>query len=271
MATTCPICEGTGWKPQESAGVRRMVLCDCQAEQRTARRLTSIGIPSRYEHCDFENFETNIYEKPEEHFNHSLQQAKLTLQRYAADYPAHVDYGLLLMGPCGVGKTHLGVAALLALAAKGHDCLFYDFRELLKEIQNSYNPISQTTETQVLEPVLRVEVLLLDDLGAIKPSAWVQDIVGHILNSRYNEKRATLMTTNFLDRPEQTPLATGDQQAQSGGQSPGRWSLGTGHSMEDSLAERIGERVRSRLYEMCRVVEITAPDYRQRVRQAQYR
>ncbi len=260
MAATCPICEGTGWKPQESAGVRRMVLCDCQAEQRAVRRLASIRIPSRYEHCDFDNFETDIYEKPEEQSNRSLQQAKLTLQRYAADYPAHVDYGLLLMGPCGVGKTHLGVAALLALAARGHDCLFYDFRELLKEIQNSYNLVSQTTETQVLEPVLRAEVLLLDDLGAIKPSAWVQDIVGHILNSRYNEKRATLITTNFLDRPAL-------QDAETLKFPSGQPMLRT----EDSLADRIGERVRSRLYEMCRVVEITAPDYRQRVRQAQYR
>ena len=260
MATTCPVCEGTGWKAQESGGVRRMVPCDCQVEQQEARRLGSMRIPSRYEHCDFDNFETDIYEGREEPFNRSLQQAKLTLQRYAADYPAHIDYGLLIMGPCGTGKTHLGVAALRALAAKGHDCLFCDFRELLKEIQNSYNVISQTTEMQVLEPVLRVEVLLLDDLGAIKPSAWVQDTVGLILNSRYNEKRATLITTNFPDRP---PSRDPETLRFPSGQAATR--------TEDSLADRIGERVRSRLYEMCRVVEIQAPDYRQRVRQAQYR
>jgi DNA replication protein DnaC len=260
MATTCPICEGTGWKAEEAGGVRRMVLCECQATQQKTERLASIRIPGRYEHCDFDNFDTDLYEKPEEQYNRSLQQAKLTVQRYVAEFPANVDYGLLLMGTCGVGKTHLGVAALRALAAKGHECLFYDFRELLKEIQNSYNPVSQTTEMQVLEPVLRAEVLLLDDFGAIKPSDWVRDIVGHILNSRYNEKRATLITTNFLDRP---PSRDAEAPRFPSGQATVR--------TEDSLADRIGERVRSRLYEMCRVVEITAPDYRQRVRQAQYR
>ena len=77
--------------------------------------------------------------------------------------------------------------------------IFYDYRELLKEIQGSYNPESQTTELGVLEPVLTAEVLLLDDLGASKPSPWALETVGHILNTRYNEQRITLLTTNYLD------------------------------------------------------------------------
>src|SRR5437879_9777938 len=109
------------------------------------------------------------------------------------------------MGPCGVGKTHLAVAVLKQLVLRGHDVLFYDYRELLKEIQASYNPVSQTTEMGVLEPVLTVELLLLDDLGASKPSAWALETVGHILNTRYNDKRITLLTTNYLDSPAAPP------------------------------------------------------------------
>ena len=103
------------------------------------------------------------------------------------------------MGPSGVGKTHLAVAALKELIARGHDGVFCDYRELLKEIQASYNPASESTEMSILEPVRNVEILVLDDLGASKPSAWVLDIIGLVFNARYNEKRVTILTTNYFD------------------------------------------------------------------------
>ncbi len=98
-----------------------------------------------------------------------------------------------------MGKTHLAVAALKEIVLRGHSGLFYDYRELLKEIQDSYNAESQSTEMSVLEPVLKAEILVLDDLGSSKPSLWALETVGHILNTRYNEKRVTLLTTNYLD------------------------------------------------------------------------
>ncbi len=121
----------------------------------------------------------------------------------------------LLMGPCGAGKTHLAVAALRQIVLRGHTGLFYDYRELLKEIQGSYNPESQTSELGVLEPVLTADVLLLDDLGASKPSPWALETVGHILNSRYNERRITLLTTNYLDTAGPAPHACAAQTAAS--------------------------------------------------------
>jgi DNA replication protein DnaC len=161
------------------------------------------------------------------------------------------------MGPCGAGKTHLAVAALKQLVLRGHEGLFYDYRELLKEIQASYNPDNQTTEMGVLEPVLTTELLLLDDLGASKPSAWALETVGHILNTRYNERRVTLLTTNYLDS---TVAQTEALRLPSG--------QGVAPAREDTLADRVGQRIRSRLYEMCRTVEIVAPDYRKEIRQA---
>lgn len=221
-----------------------------------ARALEQARVPKRYEHCDFENFEIDLYEQEPEAaaWNGSLKQAKLVVEAFARDYPVSTEHGLLLMGPCGVGKTHLAVAALKAIVLRGHGGLFYDYRELLKQIQASYNPESQSTEMEVLEPVLKAELLLLDDLGASKPSLWALETVGHILNVRYNEKRVTLMTTNYLDSPE-TPAESG-------------WSGPRAAGREDTLSDRVGQRIRSRLYEMCRTVEILAPDFRKRIRQA---
>lgn len=277
----CPKCGGTGWKlveqpgPRDEAkviavaedrpgpavgepsiGWRFAVRCDCAAADRMARALEQARVPKRYEHCDFENFEIDLYEQEPEAaaWNGSLKQAKLVVEAFARDYPVSTEHGLLLMGPCGVGKTHLAVAALKAVVLRGHGGLFYDYRELLKQIQASYNPESQSTEMEVLEPVLKAELLLLDDLGASKPSLWALETVGHILNVRYNEKRVTLMTTNYLDSPE-APAESG-------------WSGPRAAAREDTLADRVGQRIRSRLYEMCRTVEIFAPDFRKRIRQA---
>jgi DNA replication protein DnaC len=247
---------------------RYAVLCDCTATDRTERSLDRARIPQRYRQCTFENYETDNEQEGAspaqmEAWNRSLVQAKLNMHGFARDFPAGTVHGLLLMGPCGVGKTHLAVAALQEVVLRGHSGLFYDYRELLKEIQASYSADNPVTEMGILEPVLSVEVLMLDDLGSSKPSLWALETVGHILNTRYNANRVTLLTTNFLD---------GDTtRARGGAASPAAASPMANTRaavMEDTLADRIGTRIRSRLYEMCRTIEMSAPDYRKEFRRA---
>lgn len=280
----CTICGGSGWKvverttdgaeplsmdkPGLGLGEPKIVWavpCDCTGGDRTDRTLARARIPERYRHCDFGNFETDneIEGAAREQltaWNRSLTEAKLVVQRFAQEFPVGSEDGLLLMGPCGVGKTHLVVAALKELVLRGHSGLFYDYRELLKQIQDSYNAESQTTEMSVLEPVLNVEVFVLDDVGSSKPSSWAIETVGHVLNTRYNKKRVTLLTTNYLDpgsgsSPEVSPASM---------RAPGMRESRT----EDTLSERLDKRIRSRLYEMCRTIEISSPDYRKNIRNA---
>ena len=230
----CPICNGSGWEPDEGRGsVRR---CRCLETARVAKLLAGARIPKRYEHCDLDSYLPN---------HESQKKGKIYVQRFLEKYP-QIDVGLLFLGTCGVGKTHLAVALLKqVIAEKGDAGLFYDFRDLLREIQGSWNSIAQASELDVLKPVLEARVLVLDELGANKPTEWVRDTIAYIINCRYNDKKLTIFTSNYLDTPAK----------------PG----------EESLTDRIGVRLRSRLYEMCRAIEIRGADFRQEVKQAKYR
>ena len=252
----CPICQGTGWKPVESNGVRRMSHCECEKTQRSEVLLKQAQIPPRYEHCAFENFDIRK-DSGTGQPNRSLVAAKLYSQKLVEEYPT--DFGLLFIGPTGSGKTHLGVAVLRELMLrKGVPCLYYDFLKLLKDIRDSYNPVSHTSELRVLGPVLEAEVLLLDDLTASDPTDWVRETLAYIISSRYNEKKVTLITTTLASR-------------EPSGRRSVRTPAGEALPDVDRSIGQLGPTLSSRLYEMCKLVEISSDDYRKAIKQAGFR
>ena len=251
MSEVCSICGGSGLRVVQEDGRQFARECVCRVERRAARMLGRAHIPRRYEHCTLENYDTDL---PYSH--RSQGRALLTARKFIEGYPLENDgRGLLLTGSIGVGKTHLAVGILQALVAeRGATGLFYDYRDLLKQVQNSYNAQVRETELEVLRPVFEAEVLVLDELGASKPTDWVWDTVAHILNTRYNDRRTTIITTNYANAG---PLGT-----EAGGRTLVR---------EETLGDRIGERMRSRLQEMCVVVEMQGEDFRQKVKAGEFR
>ena len=249
MEELCPKCEGAGFRLVERAdGTRVAQVCECRAARRSTRLMEAARIPERYQHCTLEEYVPGS--------NRTLSGALVQARNFVKAYPLETNgNGLLLTGSIGVGKTHLAVGLLQALIAeRGVKGLFYDYRDLLKQVQNSYNRNVQATELEVLQPVFDAEVLVLDELGASKPTDWVWDTVAHILNTRYNDRRTTIITTNYANLP---PLGMELNAA--------RIAM-----REESLGDRIGERMRSRLQEMCVVVEMTGEDFRQRVKRASF-
>ena len=242
----CSICFGTGTKLDPEKGA---TACLCQTFSRAGRVFRAARIPARYIDCSLDNF----IRTP----NSSQDEAFLFACRLVLDYPA-VDRGLLFMGPAGVGKTHLAVSIMKGLLSKGFAAVFYEFGSLLKEIQDSYNPVSKTSELRVLAPVYQADVLVLDELGATVPTDWVRDTMYQIINKRYNDKKLTIFTTNYLDEPRM--LEHGDES-----DGPRTFSQKKGSDrIQPPLEDRIGVRLRSRLYEMCLEVRIEADDYRRK-------
>jgi DNA replication protein DnaC len=236
-ANPCPRCFGTGFETVTTDdGVTRARPCTCRDQRREELLERAARIPRRYEHCSFENFETH---------SDSQGAAYRVARRFVKDFPVG-EMGLLITGPCGTGKTHLAVGLIRALMSeRGVPCLFYDFQDLLKEIQGSFSPVKGVSEMEILQSVFTADVLVLDDLGAQKPTLWVRDTVGHIINNRYNNRRTTLFTTNRSDPSPANGAATR-------GREP----------VEATLVDQIGERIHSRIYEMCHVVRVSGQDYR---------
>ena len=195
--------------------------------------LTAAQIPPRYRTCDLESFVT--YE------NEQLLRAVDRARRFIDAFPV-VDKGLLLIGPPGIGKTHIAIAVLRQVVLeKGVRGLYYDTRHLLGTIRSTYNPVTRTSEVDILRPVMEAELLVLDDLGAERPTDWVEETMNLIVNTRYNDRRPTIFTSNYEDIEDPEALDSLDL---------------------DSLLVRVGFRMYSRLREMCEFLEYSGPDYR---------
>ena len=224
----CVVCFGTGLEVVQGRGARR---CACREYEMRQGLFEGARIPKRHEASTFASYQPAK--------NQASQM--LAFQRafsLVREYPA-AGRGLLFAGPVGVGKTHLAVAILRGLVEKGARCLFYEYGSLLKEVQESYSPVSRTSEASLLAQVCRAEVLVLDELGASRPTEWALDTLAHVIGSRYNDKRLTIFTTNYTDTRD--------------------------NAAAETLEDRIGLRLRSRLFEMCQTVVIEGVDYRRRV------
>ena len=253
--TVCAICGGVGLvRVKDAAGNWVSRECECQEAERERRRIQAARIPARYMDCTLDAFDPS-YPGADASLCRALQMARKFTETYPVDTAGR---GLLLVGTAGLGKTHLAVGVLRRLiqerGARGYFC---DYRELLKSIQNSYNPEVRTTELELLRPVFAAEVLVLDDLGAQKPNEWVWDTVALILNTRYNDRQTTIITTNYPDLP-----AGAGAKFDRNGAKPA--------ILEDTLGDRIGDRMRSRLAEMCVRVEMKGDDFRQSVKRARF-
>jgi len=233
---SCESCRGTGWVIVQLEKVERVEVCsNCRSELRPESRLQRASIPSRYHQQSFATFEKHTP---------SQGQALLSAIDFTEAFP-DVELGMLFHGSCGVGKTHLSVAIIKGiLAEKNVTARFVDEAELLRRLQYTYGQDSAETEQDVLQPLRRAELLVWDDLGTGRPTDWVRETIHMIINYRYTNRLLTVFSTNLPLKAEIGASRT-----------PAR----------HTLSERIGERLYSRILEMCEIVNIEGQDYRKTV------
>jgi DNA replication protein DnaC len=237
---TCPICDGTGWKIIERAGLSGAEPCACAAVTRARAVKEAAGIPPNYDRATLDNFEMPGQENPTARA--ALGAALLQVKSFVREFPAADHPGLLLIGDTGTGKTHLAVAAFKALLERGHEGIFYDYQNLLDRIRSGWDQNAGAADREAYRSALDTEVLLLDDLGSHRTTDWIEDTVTAIVTHRCNHRKPLIATTNLPDHD----LVGKDKDY-----------------ARKTLGEIIGLRARSRLHEMCRVVKMpTVEDYR---------
>jgi DNA replication protein DnaC len=215
---------------------------------RAARLLDLAQIPELYRKASFDNFIVpgveNIIARRE------LTTVLLAVKQFVRDFPNEKRPGLMLIGETGAGKTHLAVAALREIIGRGFQGLFCNYVTLLHSIREGYDEISNISDKAAYSTALNAEVLLIDDLGAHRVTAWVEDTINTLLTFRCDKRMPVIVTTNMPDPAARSVMIETSE-------------IGNKKEYRRTLAEAIGERARSRLFEMCTVLRMPlTEDYR---------
>ena len=245
-ASECRSCDGSGYVLttrdetfSKKVGVRTyetLATCVCRVLKSRVKRFSEAGIPGVLAHADFENFRA---------FNQAQHQAKQVATGFSQAFKkGEASRGFILSGPVGTGKTHLLTAALAHLVLEvGVETRYVEISLLYATIRRGFQEGKSGGE--IIGPLSQVEVLAIDELGKGRGSAFELETLDELIARRYNAGRTTLLATNYPLEPERKATATTTKGY--------RTSEETKNAGKDAelLRERVGERIYSRLCEMC--------------------
>jgi len=169
-------------------------------------------------------------EKPFKEFRFDSYRPQNESQRQALGTCSHFDpesENLLLIGPTGVGKTHLACATVLHFAEQSLAFWRYRITELLRMLR--YERKAEEEE-KLIRQLSRIPILLIEDLGAHKTTDWAGAMLWEIIDRRIENQRNGLIITSNLGRGK--------------------------------MSESMGDRVPSRLSGICKVITIDGEDFR---------
>jgi len=237
----CHTCRGSRFvMGKDKAGRDSARMCQCEVRRIRVRMFNEAQVPGKY-------FDARLEERFKDSQNEDVFN---TLLLMASDFQPG-QKGLLLMGPSGVGKTFL-VAAFVheIIFRRGIPAHFRDFFHLLSDLRSGYS--QDKPEAELLGPLVEVEVLVIDELGKGRNSPWEQNILDVIISQRYNNQKTTIFTSNYTESRKTTLVE----------KVRGKDGLEGDNETRDTLLDRIGPRIHSRLKEMCDFLNMTGLDRR---------
>jgi DNA replication protein DnaC len=229
-----------------------MVPCSCRMRSQRVKNYNAAQLPSVVSHATFENF------KPmpgnSEHVR-ALKVAQAFAHGYSKQKPGR---GFVISGPVGTGKTHLIAAALSHLLLEaGVVAAYVEISLLYATIRRGFRDGKSGGE--IIGPLSEVEVLAIDEIGKGRGSAFEMETLDELIARRYNAGRTTLFATNYSLAPEQRTTSVRSSSGYNSTQ-----DLRSAAKESNLLRDRVGERIYSRLYDMCELIEFpgTMDDFR---------
>ncbi len=224
----CPFdsCDGSGLLYDEDTNTAYDCRCRRQIiALRKARSLSAV-IPRRYQDVAFERYPVTEIDG----------QVVAATRRFTDSIDERLDTGrgLWFMGPVGTGKTTLAMLVSKAALKAGRSVAIYSLPRLLNEIRDTHR--AERSHVDLLDRLTAVDLLHVDDVGAERTTDWVLEELYSIVNARYEDQRAMVITTNILDR--------------------------------EALCDQLTERTVSRLTAMCDELPLLGHDRRMDLRTA---
>jgi len=228
---TCGICNDSGWEKTEKEGKEFLRKCKCQGLNSFVRRCRAANIPDLFIGAKLNDFQLKGHT---EHLKPVIRDMK----NFVSQYPG-VQEGIILHGVVGIGKTRILASIASEIIKKGHslDVFYIDWNDIFRDLdaRDSNNFRDYPVINELLNRMKNASLLLIDELGSVELNQWIHNNIYHVLNYRYNIKKITLFATNYFDETD--------------GERP-------------TLTQRIGDRVRSRIYEMAKPYHMNGLDYR---------
>jgi DNA replication protein DnaC len=217
-------CDGSGFVYEEER--RRARPCTCRPARQARRRAAAVAgrLPKRFREVSLEREPLVSIDRANPHVVREVRHYIRSLEdRLAA------GKGLWFTGDVGTGKTTLAMLISKAAMETDHTVAIYSLPRLLAMLRDTFAEASRYSLSDLIDRLCSVDLLHIDDVGAEQTSEWVLEQLYTIVNTRYEDGRALLLTTNLV---------------------------GTGAAADEAhpagpLRRQIGERTVSRIYEMC--------------------
>jgi len=216
----CPKCNGMGYVVLDDGATP----CQCLLERDLEIKYRLANIPRKFTNKTLSGYMATNQKQKE-----ILHGAKGFLKTFRGNDHSQPGKGLLMTGREGTGKTHLAVAILKEAISKGFKGLYWNVPELFLELRRRMDNTAEENEADLFDFARRADLLVLDDLGAERTSEYVLDRLYVLINRRYEDDSATIITTN-KSLPE--------------------------------LKLQLSPRIASRIAEMCVTMEFPEGDYR---------
>src|SRR5262245_20058966 len=186
-------CDGSGFLYDEEE--RRAYPCSCRPARLARKRAAAVAgrIPKLFRGVSFEREPVPSLQRSHPVVVRAVRRFCETIDEQLAE-----GRGIWFTGPTGTGKTTLAMLISKAAMEAEHTVAIYSLPRLLSMLRETFREESPYTLSELIDMLCSTELLQIDDVGAEQPTSWVLEQLYTVINTRYEDRRSLILTTNLI-------------------------------------------------------------------------